>query len=113
MRNEVTMQRYGQIIGVKPEQIMAYERIHAAVWPEVLATIRACNIRNYTIFRHGQLLFAYFEYVGADFAADMAKMAADPKTQEWWTHTAPMQEPVAERANGEWWATMREVFHTD
>ena len=107
------MQRYGQIIGVKPEQTEAYERIHAAVWPEVLATIRACNIRNYTIFRHGQLLFAYFEYVGDDYAADMAKMAADPKTQEWWTHTAPMQEPVAGRADGEWWATMREVFHTD
>ena len=107
------MQRYGQIIGVRPEQTEAYERIHAAVWPEVLATIRACNIRNYTIFRHGALLFAYFEYVGDDYAADMAKMAADPKTQEWWTHTAPMQEPVAGRAEGEWWAAMREVFHTD
>jgi L-rhamnose mutarotase len=107
------MQRYGQVIGVKPEQIAAYERIHAAVWPEVLATIRACNIRNYTIFRHQHLLFAYFEYVGDDFAADMSRMAADPKTQEWWTHTVPMQEPLAGRAPGEWWATMTNVFHVD
>lgn len=107
------MQRYGQIIGVKPEQITAYEQIHAAVWPDVLAMIYACNIRNYSIFRHGTLLFAYFEYVGADFAADMARMAADPKTQEWWTHTDPMQEPLADRAAGERWAMMREVFHTD
>lgn len=107
------MQRYGQLIGVRPEQIEAYERIHAAVWPEVLAMIHACNMRNYSIFRHGTLLFAYFEYVGDDFAADMARMAADPKTQEWWAHTAPMQDPVADRQPGEWWATMREVFHTD
>jgi len=107
------MQRYGQVIGVKGEQIEAYEQIHAAVWPEVLATIHACNIRNYSIFRHGTLLFAYFEYIGDDFAADMARMAADPTTQAWWTHTEPMQEPLADRAPDKWWATMREVFHTD
>lgn len=107
------MQRYGQIIGVKPEQIEAYEQIHAAVWPEVLEMIRQCNMRNYSIFRHQNLLFAYFEYVGEDFAADMARMAADPKTREWWAHTDPMQQPVDGRAPGEWWAAMREVFHTD
>ncbi len=107
------MRRYGQLIGVKPEQIAAYEEIHVAVWPEVLATIHACNIRNYSIFRHGTLLFAYYEYIGDDFAADMARMAADPKTREWWTHTDPMQEPLEDRAPGTRWAEMREVFHTD
>src|SRR5579884_2382245 len=107
------MRRYGQIIGLKPEQITAYEQIHASVWPEVLAMIEACHIRNYTIFRHGNLLFGYFEYVGEDYEADMARMAADPKTQEWWKLTDPLQEPVESRAPGEWWAMMREVFHTD
>ncbi|HET8845622.1 MAG TPA: L-rhamnose mutarotase [Ktedonobacteraceae bacterium] len=107
------MQRIGQVIGVKPEQIEAYERVHASVWPEVLAMIAACNIRNYSIFRHGTLLFAYMEYIGEDFAADMARMAEDPRTREWWTITDPMQEPLATRASGEWWAMMQEVFHTD
>jgi L-rhamnose mutarotase len=107
------MQRFGQIIGVKPDQIEAYERIHAAVWPEVLDMIAQCNMHNYTIFRQGNLLFAYFEYTGEDFAADMAKMAADPKTREWWSHTDPMQAPVEDRKPGEWWATMKEVFHVD
>lgn len=64
------MQRFGQAIHLKPEAIAAYEQLHVAVWPEVLATIHACNIRNYSIFRHGTMLFAYFEYVGEDFAAD-------------------------------------------
>jgi L-rhamnose mutarotase len=107
------MRRMGQLIKLKPEAIAEYERLHANVWPEVLATISACNIRNYSIFRHGTWLFAYFEYVGEDFAADMRKMAADPKTQEWWTYTDPLQEPLEERAEGEWWASMKEVFHTD
>jgi L-rhamnose mutarotase len=40
-------------------------------------------------------------------------MAADPKTQEWWTYTDPLQEPLPTRGTGEWWTTMRAVFHTD
>ena len=107
------MRRYGRVIGVKPERVENYKKIHVAVWPEVLATIRACHIRNYSIFLHGNELFAYFEYAGDDFEADMAKMAADPKTREWWTHTDPMQDPLPTRPPGEHWATMEEVFHTD
>ncbi len=108
-----SLQRYGQVIGVKPDQIETYERLHAQVWPEVLAMIHACNIRNYSIFRQGTQLFAYFEYAGEDFAADMARMAADPKTQAWWKLTDPLQEPLPDRPAGAWWSTMQEVFHID
>lgn len=107
------MKRFGQIIGVKPECLKEYKKYHAAVWPEVLVKITECNIRNYSIFHKDNLLFAYFEYVGNDFAADMAQMAADPKTQEWWAVMDPMQQPVENRSEGEWWATMDEVFHLD
>ena len=64
--------------------------------------IRDCNIRNYSISHHNDLLFAYFEYVGDDFEADMAKMAADPETQRWWDMMMPMQGPLESRAEGEW-----------
>lgn len=107
------MRRYGQVLSIKPEHIDEYERIHAAVWPEVLATIYECNIRNYSIFRYANLLFSYFEYIGVDFAADMEKMAANPKTQEWWSVCEPMQTPVPEAEPGEWWKTVPEVFHVD
>ena len=109
------MQRMGSILGIKPEAIAEYKRIHADVWPEVLATIAACGIRNYTIFlkEPENLLFAYFEYHGTDFAADSAKMAADPKTQEWWSICMPMQAPLETRKDGEWWAQMEDVFHVD
>ncbi len=107
------MKRYGSVIGIKPETIAKYKKHHAEVWPEVLETIRQCNIRNYSIFLKGDLLFGYFEYHGSDFKADMAKMAADPKTQEWWKIMGPMQQPLETRTKGEWWAGMEEVFHTD
>jgi L-rhamnose mutarotase len=110
-------QRYGSIIGLRPEKIEEYKRLHAAVWPEVLAMIADCNMRNYSIFLRklpdgNHYLFSYFEYIGEDFAADMAKMAADPKTREWWEVCIPCQEPLPDRAEGEWWADMEEVFHT-
>jgi L-rhamnose mutarotase len=100
-------------LGIQPEAIEEYKRYHAAVWPGVLKTIRECNIRNYSIFLKDDLLFAYFEYHGSDFKADMSKMAADPTTQEWWKIMEPMQRPIATRREGEWWAEMEEVFHTD
>ena len=108
-----SLKRYGRIIGLKPEAYDKYVKYHAAVWPEVLKTIHDCNMRNYTIFYRDNLLFAYFEYIGGDFDADMARMAADPKTQEWWTIMDPMQQPVPDARQGEWWSSMEEVFHTD
>jgi L-rhamnose mutarotase len=59
------------------------------------------------------VLYAYFEYTGVDFTEDMKKMAADPKTQEWWAVMKPLQEPVTNRKSGEWWTDMEEVFHLD
>ncbi len=107
------MKRYGMVIRVRPEKLEEYRRLHANVWPEVLSMIRACNIRNYSIFEKDGHLFSYFEYAGRNFEADMAKMAADPITQEWWTHCKPCQLPIETRKEGEWWANMEEVFHCE
>lgn len=107
------MKRYGQVLKLKPGALEEYARLHAAVWPEVLAKIAECNMRNYSIFHKDGYLFAYFEYVGDDFEADMRRMAADPATQRWWSVCEPLQEPLPTRAQGEWWATMDELFHVD
>ena len=107
------MQRFGQVIGIDRKHFDEYERLHADAWPSVLSMIHTCNIRNYSIFRHGETLFAYFEYVGDDFETDMARMAADPETQRWWAVCKPMQRPLPDAEQDEWWLTMREVFHLD
>ena len=107
------MKRLGQRIRLRPDAIQAYEALHAAPWPGVLDQIRRSNIRNYTIYRDGLELFASFEYVGDDFAADMAAMAADPETQRWWALTDALQEPLPDREPGSWWMDLREIFHVD
>jgi L-rhamnose mutarotase len=109
------MQRMGMMIGLKPDKVAEYKRLHAAVWPEILTLISDCNIRNYTIFlkEPENLLFGTWEYHGTNFEADMAKMAADAKNQEWWSVCMPCQQPLDTRKEGEWWAMMEEVFHLD
>jgi len=112
------MKRYGMVIGLRPEKLDDYRKLHAEVWPDVLKMIRQCHIQNYSIYlrqfddgRH--YLFSYFEYTGVDFAADMEKMAADPTTRKWWSVCKPCQVPLHNRAPNEWWSGMEEVFHAD
>ncbi len=107
------MKRYGSVLRLQPGAYDEYKRLHAAVWPSVLDMIRKCNIRNYSIYHKDGWLFSYFEYVGTDFASDMKKMADDPETQRWWTFCMPLQDPIPTRKEGEWWADMEELFHTD
>jgi len=107
------MKRFGQVIRLQPGVLEKYKKYHAAIWPEVAAKISACNIKNYSIYHKDGFLFAYFEYHGKNFDADMALMAEDPKTQEWWAIMKPMQDPIAARNPGEWWADMEECFHQD
>jgi len=107
------MERHGQVIKVKPDKVEEYKEYHENVWPDVLETIKECNIENYSIFYKDGYLFAYFEYTGDDFEKDMEKMADDPVTQDWWDEVKPLQDPIEAREGGEWWADMEEVFHVD
>ena len=107
------MKRYAQIIQLNTKDEEKYILYHEKVWPSVLRTIADCNIHNYSIFLRNGLLFAYFEYHGTDYAADMRKMAADPETQRWWKIMDPMQQPLEDATSGEKWSQMQEVFHTD
>ncbi len=107
------MKRYASVIHLKPDAALAYKQLHAHTWKPVLAKITECNIRNYSIYLYGNTLFSYFEYVGDDYEADMAKMAEDEVTQAWWSVCKPLQSPVPEARPGEWWHDIEEVFHLD
>ncbi len=109
------MQRMAMCIKVKEDKLEEYLELHRAVWPEVLAKISQCGIRNYSIYlkRPENILFGYWEYHGKDFAADSARMAEDPATQRWWKLTDPCQEPFETRKEGEWWSMLDEAFHAD
>ena len=109
------MQRMGLVLGIKPEHIAEYKRLHADVWPSVLAKIADCNIRNYTIFLREpeMLLFGYWEYAGTDYEADMKVLDGLAISKEWLALTDPCQAPLKSAAPGEWWSMMPEIFHLD
>jgi L-rhamnose mutarotase len=110
------MQRFGSVIELAPDQVDEYRRLHAAVWPSVLARLRQSKIGNYSIYlcplpSGRTYLFSYYEYGGDDHARDMAALAADPDTQAWWKLTEPCQRPLPDRPAGAWWTPLEEVFH--
>jgi len=112
MKQDQSILRVGQVIGIKPECISEYRRLHAETWPEIRSLLSQCNIRNYSIFlkEPENLLFAYMEYTGSSWKEDMKKMAEDTAMKRWWLLTDPMQVPLETRGPNEWWAGMDMVF---
>jgi L-rhamnose mutarotase len=110
------VERHGAVIGIPAESIPEYKKLHADTWPGVLKAIDKAHIHDYSIYL-GEVapgehyLFAYSEYTGRNYKADMARIARDKTTQEWWKHTDPLQKPLATKKEGEWWAQWEEVFH--
>ncbi|WP_354529868.1 L-rhamnose mutarotase [Nakamurella sp. UYEF19] len=107
------MSRFASVIRLRPEKEAEYRELHAAVWPGVLAGLGRAKVGNYSIFLRDGLLFSYLEYSGDDFAADMALLAQEEETKQWWAFTDPCQQPVVTAASDEWWAPVEEVFHVD
>ena len=106
--------RFGMACRLHPEKRAEYLELHAAVWPGVEAMNTACGIRNFTIFVRGDVLFGYYEYVGDDYEADQARMAADPLCQQWWALTDACQYGFDEDAPaGVQWQELDEAWHQD
>jgi len=115
-RDPTEPQHHAWITGLKPEMAARYRNLHAHPWPAVNQTLKKCHIQNFSIHQteiEGKLyLFAYLEYTGNDFEADMKRMAADPETQRWWKETDPCQIPLPEAAaKGKIWTDMTEVYY--
>lgn len=109
------MKRMGHVIRLRAEHKEEYICLHEDVWPDILQLLSDAGIKNYSIFLREpeNLLFAYWEYHGTNFAADAARIAAHPKMKDWWILTDPMQERLDSASDNEHWAPMRQVFFTD
>jgi L-rhamnose mutarotase len=91
---------------VRPERLEEYRERHAAVWPEMLAALRAAGWGNYSLFSRGDgQIVGYLET--EDFAAARRAMEATDVNARWQAEMAPFfeRELVFER--------MAEVFHLD
>ena len=109
------VERHAWVTGLKPAMAEKYRQLHAHPWPTVNRTLKQCHIQNFSIYEReisgGLYLFAYLEYIGTDFDADMKKMAADPETQRWWKETDPCQSPLPDAAaSGKVWSDAREIY---
>lgn len=76
------MDRYAWKAMLKPGMKAEYKRRHDAIWPEMVALLKAAGIRNYTIWNVGDELFGYYECEkGLDYAAGV--QAESPIVDKW------------------------------
>ena len=76
------MDRYAWKAMLKPGMKEEYKRRHDAIWPEMVALLKAAGIRNYTIWNVGNELFGYYECEkGLDYAASV--QAESPIVDKW------------------------------
>ncbi|MDP9262590.1 MAG: L-rhamnose mutarotase [Actinomycetota bacterium] len=101
-------QRSAFIIRVRPERIEEYVHAHRHVWPEMLDALRSAGIRNYTIFRHGNQMFGYFE--GDDLEA-AARYLAEQEVSDRWQDA--MAELLEQRVPDSGPPPLEEVFRLD
>jgi len=96
------------VLRVRPDKVDEYVEAHRHVWPELLAALRGAGIRNYTIYRHGNEMFGYFESDDLDAAA--AAMATQEVNTRW---QDAMAELLEERVPDGGPAALEEVFRLD
>ena len=101
-------QRAGFVLRVRPERVQEYVEAHAAVWPEMLEALRGAGIRNYTIFREGNLMFGYFEADDLEHAG--AFLAAQEVNRRWQDTMAGLLE---ERVPDAGPPPLEEIFRLD
>jgi L-rhamnose mutarotase len=101
-------QRTAFVLRVRPDKLDEYVEAHRNVWPEMLAALRDAGIRNYTIFRHGNEMFGYFE--SDDLEAASAHMAKQEVNTRWQDAMADLLE---ERVPGAGPAALEEIFRLE
>lgn len=109
----MTVSSFGLTLNLKAddETIERYKEYHRAVWPEVEEALRGIGVTRMRIFLHGHRLFMYMEAVdGFDVARDFPRYMETERAKEWDDLMRTYQEPVPGAAEGEWWASMEQVY---
>ena len=82
--------RQAWIMKLKPGQEAEYMRKHDEIWPEMVELLKRQGIRNYTIYRNGLTLFAYYER--DDNFPVTAESEPNAVIRRWWAAMAPHME---------------------
>ena len=92
------MGQHAWVLEVRPGYEDEYKRRHEEIWPEMLEALRKAGVRNYSIFRHGLTLFAYFET--DDLEKTVAALAKDPVNGRWSESMAPLMKIEIDQRTG-------------
>jgi len=109
------VKRVGMVVGIQPEMINEYKRLHASDNAGVRDLLSKYHMHNFSIFLQQMpdgkwYEFGYYEYTGDDFDADMALLAKEPRNIEWLKKCDPMQIPLP-GAKG--WTNMESVYFNE
>jgi len=108
---EKPVKRVGMVVGIKPEMIGQYKALHADSHPGVRDLLSKYHMRNFSIYLEqiGEQWyeFGYYEYTGDDYDGDMARLAREPRNNEWLEMCDPMQIPLPGTAG---WKVMERVY---
>ncbi|MCO1580193.1 L-rhamnose mutarotase [Crossiella sp. SN42] len=97
---------------VRPDRIAEYRERHRAVWPEMLAALRAAGWRDYSLFLgEDGLLVGYLEC--EDFDTALAEMARTEVNARWQAEMAEFFVDLGDAKADERMRTLDEVFHLD
>jgi L-rhamnose mutarotase len=111
---QTKVKHIGMVIGIKPEKIAEYKKLHADSYSGVRDLLNKYNMHNFSIYLHeidGKYYeFGYYEYTGNNYEGDMARLAAEPRNKKWLSICDPMQIPLKGYKS---WAQMEEVYHND
>lgn len=94
-----------------PTLIAEYEKHHAAVWPEILKSIKDAGIEEMDIYRLGNRLFMIMKVNETfSFEKKAAMDHANPKVQEWEVLMWEYQQALPVARPGEKWLLMDKIF---
>jgi L-rhamnose mutarotase len=106
------MQRACFQLQIKPDRIAEYRSRHAAVWPEMLAALKASGWNNYSLFlRADGLLIGYVETPSLTDA--QARMAITAVNARWQADMAEFFVGLGDAAPDERFQLLEEIFHLE
>jgi L-rhamnose mutarotase len=76
------MAHYAWVLEVRPGYEEEYKKRHDEIWPEMLDALKEAGVSNYSIFRHGLILFGYFE---TDDIEKTQEYLAESETNRRWS----------------------------
>ncbi len=117
LKSAAEPQRFCELITLNPDRVEEFQKLHQKIPQAVRDAIRQKNIRNYSVFicstRDQVYAIRYYEYVGEEYAADMAELERHPDYKTWRNAWEECQVTLMPLSSGDWWAPSKEICHLE